>query len=224
MKTAAFFPVRKDGKYEKDTWSYQTDAEGVIKNDPSLNDPNCVFQLLRKHYSRCNLDIVSRISGTPKNKLIEIYKLYGSTGKPNRAGVELYAMGWTQHTVGAQNVRTMAIIQLLLGNMGIAGGGLAAMRGESNVQGSTDHGLLFHIWPGYLGAPTASLPTLAAFNEKRTPKTKEAKSLNWWKTFPKYSASFLRSMYGINMSSEEAYAAVPKIDDGANPSFLGALA
>lgn len=65
----------------------------------------------------------------------------------------MYAMGWTQHTVGVQNIRSMAIIQLLLGNMGMAGGGVNALRGESNVQGSTDHCLLFHIWPGYLATP-----------------------------------------------------------------------
>ncbi|MEN6509412.1 MAG: formate dehydrogenase-N subunit alpha, partial [Smithella sp.] len=209
-----------DGKYEKDTWSYQTDGAGVIKKDPTMSDPNCVFQLLKKHYSRYTPEIVSKITGTPKDKLMEVYKLYASTGKPDKAGVELYAMGWTQHTVGVQNIRTMCIIQLLLGNMGIAGGGIAAMRGESNVQGSTDHGLLFHIWPGYLGAPTASLTTLAVYNEKRTPKTKEEKSLNWWKNFPKYSASFLRSMYGTNLTLEETYAMMPKADDGANYSWL----
>jgi len=207
-------------KYNKDTWSYQTGADGVIKKDPSLQDPNCVFQLLKKHYSRYTLDLVYRISGTPKDKLEEIYKIYASTGKPDKAGVELYAMGWTQHTVGTQMIRTMCIIQLLLGNMGIAGGGVAAMRGESNVQGSTDHGLLFHIWPGYIGAPSASMETLKVFNEKRTPTTKEKNSLNWWKNFPKYSASFLRSMYGMNATPEEAYAIMPKLDDGANYSWL----
>jgi len=209
-----------NGKYEKDTWSYQTDASGVIKRDKSLKDSNCVFQLLKKHYSRYTPELVSRITGCPKEKLVEVYKLYASTGKPDKAGVELYAMGWTQHTVGTQNIRTMCMIQLLLGNMGIAGGGVAAMRGEGNVQGSTDHGLLFHIWPGYLGAPTASLATLKEYNEKRTPKTKEKDSLNWWKNFPKYSASFLRSMYGMNMSLQDAYAAMPKLDDGANYSWL----
>ena len=209
-----------NGKYEKDTWSYQTDAAGVIKKDKSLKDPNCVFQLLKKHYSRYTPELVSKITGCPKDKLIEVYKLYGSTGKPDKAGVELYAMGWTQHTVGTQNIRTMCMIQLLLGNMGIAGGGVAAMRGEGNVQGSTDHGLLFHIWPGYLGAPTASLATLKEYDEKRTPKTKEKDSLNWWKNFPKYSASFLRSMYGTNMSINDAYATMPKLDDGANYSWL----
>jgi formate dehydrogenase major subunit len=157
------FSGLEGGKYNKDTWAYQTGADGVIKKDPSLQDPNCVFQLLKKQYARYTPDVVSRISGTPKDKLEEIYKIYGSTGKPDKAGVELYAMGWTQHTVGTQNIRTMCMIQLLLGNMGIAGGGVAAMRGESNVQGSTDHGLLFHIWPGYLGTPTASLTIASRF-------------------------------------------------------------
>ena len=214
------FSGLEGSKYNKDTWAYQTGGDGVIKKDPSLQDPNCVFQLLKKHYSRYTLDIVSRISGTPKDKLEEIYKVYGSTGKPDKAGVELYAMGWTQHTVGVQNIRAMCIIQLLLGNMGIAGGGIAAMRGESNVQGSTDHGLLFHIWPGYLGTPTGSLKTFKEYNEKRTPTTKEKNSLNWWKNFPKYSASFLRSMYGKNATLEEAYAMMPKLDDGMNGSWL----
>ena len=208
------------GKYNKDTWSYQTDASGVIKKDATLQDPNCVFQLLKKHYARYAPELVSKITGTPKDKLEEVYKLYGSTGKPDKAGVELYAMGWTQHTVGVQNIRTMCIIQLLLGNMGIAGGGVAAMRGEGNVQGSTDHGLLFHIWPGYLGAPTSSLKTFKEYNEKRTPTTKEKNSLNWWKNFPKYSASFLRSMYGKNATLEEAYQLMPKLDDGGNYSWL----
>jgi formate dehydrogenase major subunit len=214
------FSGLEGNKYNKDTWSYQTGPGGVIKKDMSLQDPNCVFQLLKKHYSRYTIDIVSKISGTPKDKLEEIYKIYGSTGKPDKAGVELYAMGWTQHTVGTQMIRTMCIIQLLLGNMGIAGGGVAAMRGESNVQGSTDHGLLFHIWPGYLGTPTASLATLKAYNEKRTPTTKEKNSLNWWKNFPKYSASFMRSMYGMNATPEDAYTIMPKLDDGANYSWL----
>jgi len=209
-----------NGKYNKDTWSYQIDGEGVIIKDPTMRDPNCVFQLLKKHYSRYTPELVSKITGTPEDKLIEIYKLYGSTGKPDKAGVELYAMGWTQHTVGVQNIRTMAIIQQLLGNMGIAGGGIAALRGESNVQGSTDYALLFHILPGYLGMPTASLKTLAEFNEKRTPKTREKNSLNWWKNFPKYSASFLRSMYGKSLTLDDAYSVLPKLDDGANYSWL----
>jgi len=160
-----------DGKYDKSTWSFQTDANGVVKKDMSLKNPNCVYQLLKKHYSRYNLDVVSRITGTPKEDLLRVYKEYTKTGEVGKAGTIMYAMGWTQHTVGVQNIRTMAMIQLLLGNMGVAGGGVNALRGESNVQGSTDHCLLFHILPGYLKTPKASLPTLAAYNSKYTPIT-----------------------------------------------------
>jgi len=107
------------GKYDKATWAYQTDEAGVIRKDPTMTSPHCVFQLLKKHYSRYNPDLVARITGTPKDKLLEVYKAYASTTGPAKAGNILYAMGWTQHTVGVQNIRTMAIIQLLLGNIGI---------------------------------------------------------------------------------------------------------
>jgi len=70
-----------DAKYDKSSWSFQTDAKGVIKKDKSLENPNCVYQLLKKHYSRYDLDIVSRITGTPKEKLLEVYKEYTKTGK-----------------------------------------------------------------------------------------------------------------------------------------------
>jgi formate dehydrogenase major subunit len=207
-------------KYDKATWSFQTGPDGVVLKDKSLKNPLCVFQLLKKHYSRYTPEMVSKITGTPQEKLLEVYKTYASTGKPGMAGTILYAMGWTQHSVGVQNIRTMAMIQLLLGNMGVAGGGVNALRGESNVQGSTDHALLFHILPGYLGTPLASMPTLKDYNEKRTPKTKEKNSLNWWGNFPKYSASLLRSFYGMNATLEEAYSYLPKLDDGVNYSWL----
>ena len=143
-------------KYDKTTWSFQRDANGIPLTDPSMQDPNCVLQLLKKHFSRYSVEVVSDITGTPQEKLAEVYKIYGSTGVAGRAATIMYAMGWTQHTVGTQNIRTMAIIQLLLGNIGIAGGGVNALRGESNVQGSTDHCLLFHILPGYLPTTTPS--------------------------------------------------------------------
>jgi formate dehydrogenase major subunit len=209
-----------NSKYDKSTWSFQTDSKGVAKKDESLKNPNCVFQLLKKHFSRYNLDLVSQITGTPKEKLLDVYKEYTKTGEVGKAGTIMYAMGWTQHTVGVQNIRTMAMIQLLLGNMGVTGGGVNALRGESNVQGSTDHCLLFHILPGYLKTPKASQPTLAAYNAKYTPSTKEPNSLNWWKNYPKYVASLLRAHYGMNATLEEAYGYLPKLDDGKTYSWL----
>ncbi|MBU1611533.1 MAG: formate dehydrogenase-N subunit alpha, partial [Proteobacteria bacterium] len=120
-------------------------------------------------------------------------------------------MGWTQHTVGVQNIRAMAINQLLLGNIGMAGGGVNALRGESNVQGSTDHCLLYHILPGYLSTPLAGLDTLAAYDEKNTPVSNDPKSANWWGNFPKYSASLIKSMY-LDSDPAEAYPYLPKLD------------
>jgi len=212
----------KTRKYDKKTWSFQMEESGVPKKDPSLQDPNCVYQLLKKHYSRYNLEKVSSITGTPQDKLIEVYKLYASTGKPNRVGTELYAMGWTQHTIGTQNIRAMSVIQLLLGNIGMAGGGINALRGESNVQGSTDQGLLFHILPGYLPVPTASVTDLKAYIEKFTPKTKEPKSVNWWSNRGKYITSYMKAIYGkwANKDNDFGYAWLPKLDEGQNGSWL----
>jgi formate dehydrogenase major subunit len=134
----------------------------------------------------------------------------------------MYAMGWCQHSVGVQNIRTMSMIQLLLGNMGIAGGGVNAMRGESNVQGSTDAGLLFHILPGYMPAPSASLATLADYNKKFTPVSKDPLSANWWQNRPKYIASFLKAMYGdaATPQNEFGYAWLPKLEEGKSYSWL----
>ncbi len=215
---SGYDPVHR--KYDKSTWKFQLDENGNPKKDFTLQDPNCVFQLLKRHFSRYTPEIVSEITGTPKNLLLEIYKTYSSTGKKDKAGTIMYAMGWTQHTVGTQNIRTMAIIQLLLGNIGVAGGGVNALRGESNVQGSTDHCLLWHILPGYLKTPRASQQTFDAYNKKYTPKTNDPMSANWWGNYPKYSASFLRAMFGLNASLEKCYEMMPKVDDGVNYSWL----
>jgi formate dehydrogenase major subunit len=212
----------KGRKYDRSTWKYQLDAGGIPRMDKTLKNPHCVYQLLKKHYDRYNLDIVSQITGTPKDDLGKVYKAYAETGKPDKVGTILYAMGWTQHTVGTQNIRAMSIIQLLLGNMGMAGGGVNAMRGESNVQGSTDYGLLFHILPGYNPAPRAADKTLNEYNENYTPKTKDPKSFNWWKNRPKYIISFLKAMYGASATKQNdfGYGWLPKLDDTQNASWL----
>ena len=212
----------KTRKYDRKTWSYQMDENGVPKKDPTLQNPHCVLQLLKKQYSRYTLDKVSNITGTPQEKLVDVYKLFGSTGKPNRACTSLYAMGWTQHTIGTQNIRTMCIIQLLLGNVGTAGGGINALRGEGNVQGSTDHGLLFHTLPGYNATPSAAIVDLNAYIEKYTPKTKDPKSVNWLSNRNKYIVSYLKAIYGTAATKENdfGYSWLPKLDEGMNASWL----
>lgn len=213
---------KEKGKYDKSFWGFQLDEKGIPKRDKTLENPNCVYQLLKRHYSRYTLELVSEITGTPKEKLIEVYQTYGETHKQDRAGTILYAMGQTQHTTGAQNIRALSIIQLLLGNIGIAGGGINAMRGESNVQGSTDHGLLFHILPGYLTTPKASETSLKIYIEKNTPQTNDPLSVNWWKNKPKYIVSFLKALYGDAATAENefCYQYLPKVDDAANYSWI----
>ena len=212
----------KKRSYDTKSWSFQKNEDESVKKDPTLQDPNCVFQLLKKHYGRYTPELVSKTTGTPKEKLLEVYKLYASTGKPDKAGTSLYAMGWTQHTVGTQNIRAMSIIQLLLGNMGVAGGGINALRGESNVQGSTDHGLLFHILPGYMPVPSADLKDTAAYIEKHTPKSKDPQSANWWGNRNKYLISYMKAIYGAKATKENdfGYAWLPKLDPGMNASWL----
>jgi len=208
--------------YDKSTWKFQLDENGVPKKDPTLQNPNCVFQLLKKHYSRYTIDTVSDITGAPKDKIEEAYKILASTGKPDRVMTECYAMGWTQHTIGVQNIRTFTIVQLLLGNIGMAGGGVNALRGESNVQGSTDYGLLFHILTGYNPTPVASDTDLKKYIEKYTPKTKEPRSVNWWSNRPKYIVSYLKAIYGDKATKDNdfCYSYLPKRDDGKDYSWL----
>lgn len=212
----------KKRAYDKSSWAYQTNEDGSLKKDPTLQDPHCVFQLLKKHYDRYNIDVVSSITGTPKGDLIKVYQAFGATGRPNKAGTIMYALGQCHHSVAVQNIRTMAIVQLLLGNMGVCGGGINALRGEPNVQGSTDHALLYHYLPGYLPAPSASQATLDDYMKKVVYVTHEKKSTNWKSNQGKYAVSLMRSFYPEGAGKEVGYGYdyIPKIDDGQDASVM----
>src|SRR5262249_54108975 len=138
------------GSYNRDSWTYQLDAKGFAKSDPTLQDPNCVFQLLRKHVSRYTPETVEKICGTPKEKCLKVCEIVPSSYPANKAGTITYALGWTQHSTGVQIIRAAAMLQLLLGNVGRPGGGVNAFRGHSNIQGATDMAGTFEILPGYL--------------------------------------------------------------------------
>jgi formate dehydrogenase major subunit len=198
--------------YDKSSWQYQLDGNGIPKMDKTLKDPNCVFQLLKKHYARYDADTVSKITGTPKDTYLEVCRTFAATGKTGKVGTIMYAMGTTQHTYGTQNVRSYAMLQLLLGNIGLAGGGINAMRGESNVQGSTDHCLLAHILPGYLSQPQNKDTTLSKYLERVTPKSNDPKSANWWQNYPKYIVSLLKAWYGSEATTgnQFGYNYLPK--------------
>jgi formate dehydrogenase major subunit len=136
--------------YDKSTWNYELDDQGYAKVDDSWQNPRCVINLLREHVDRYTPEMVSRMCGTPQDKFLQVCELFSSTAAPDKALTSLFALGWTQHSVGSQNIRTMAMVQLLLGNIGVAGGGMNALRGHSNIQGLTDLGLLSAQMPGYL--------------------------------------------------------------------------
>ena len=198
--------------YDAKSWAYANDAAGNPQRDRTMQNPRCVYQLMKKHFSRYNVDKVCSITGTKKEDFLAVAKTFCATGKADKAGTILYAMGITQSSHGTQNVRATAVLQLLLGNIGIAGGGVNAMRGESNVQGSTDHGLLFHILTGYLKSPEYDNVDLKTYLDKWTPKTKDPKSANWWGNTPKYTVSLLKAWYGDNATKENdfCYDYLPK--------------
>ncbi len=209
-------------KYDKSTWIYQLDENGIPVRDMTLTDPQCVFQLLKKHFSRYTPEMMSTITGCPQNKFLEIAQTYAATGKTGKSGTIMYAMGTTQHTNGTQMIRSYAMLQLLLGNIGVTGGGINALRGESNVQGSTDHCLLWHILPGYLKVPIDTDVTLAAHNLRATPKTNDPLSLNWWKNYPKYMVSLLKAWYGdsATAANEFGFHNLGKVDKDENYSWI----
>lgn len=204
--------------YDKTKWAFKKDKEGKTLKDPTLKDPKCVFQLMKKHYSRYDIDTVIGVTGTAKETYLDICKTYASTGEVGKAGTILYAMGGTQHTVGTQNIRSYAILQLLLGNIGISGGGVNALRGESNVQGSTDFGLLFDNVPGYMQVPTTAETdyTYQGFLDRITPTE------GYWVNKPKFYTSMMKSFYGDNAtkSNEFGYHYLPKLAAGKNYSFM----
>ena len=213
------FSGLKGSKYDKATWKYQLDDNGVPLRDPSLKDPRCVFQHLKRHYARYTIEKVCSITGCDPAVYKQVCELYTATCRPEKSATIMYAMGTTQHTYGSQNVRIYAVLQLLLGNIGVAGGGINALRGESNVQGSTDHAALFHILPGYLKAPNATWQTYAEYVEACTPTTSDPKSANWWGNYPKYSASLLKAFWN-DVDLETAYSYLGKIDEKVNYSTI----
>jgi formate dehydrogenase major subunit len=201
----------RNGGYSREHWRFQLDGRGRIRTDETLEHPDCVFQQLKKHYARYDFETVSRVTGTPVEKLREVAELFTSSHRPERSATIMYAMGTTQHTHGTQNVRVYSVLQLLLGNIGMAGGGINALRGMPNVQGSTDHALLFHILPGYLRAPVVEDQSLSSYLAK-APRTADPSSANWWQNYPKYTVSLLKAFWGdhATAANDFAYDYLPK--------------
>jgi formate dehydrogenase major subunit len=200
--------------YDRATWSYELDKDGFAKVDPTLQDPRCVYQLMKKHYERYTPRMVADVTGVPEDAFGKICEVIASTAAPDRVMTHLYALGWTQHTTGAQNIRTMAMIQLLLGNMGMPGGGVNALRGHSNIQGLTDLGLLSDLLPGYLSMPRDSEPEYQPYVDKRTVKPLRPGQMSFLQNYPKFHVSLMKAWYGKAATKENgwAYDYLPKLD------------
>jgi formate dehydrogenase major subunit len=188
--------------------------------DLSLKHPRCVFQLLKQQYSRYTPEMVERITGIPKDQFLKAAELFTSVrkdGDMKKAATIIYAVGWTQHTSGTQIIRTAAILQLLLGNVGRAGGGVNALRGHSNIQGATDMGGVFDVLPGYLKVPAPGDTDLATYIKRITPtpsKPGEWDSFNYWSNTPKFIVSYLKALYGDAAKKENdfGFQYLPRID------------
>ncbi len=207
-------------RYDKDSWQYELDGQGHAKVDPTLEHPRSVFQLLRKHYSRYTIEAVTNICGCTAEEFQRAAAIICSTGKPDRSGTILYALGWTQHSHSVQLIHTAAMMQLLLGNIGMPGGGINAQRGHANIQGATDMGG-WNTLPGYLKMPHANDTSLDEYLKAVTPKALRPNSLNYWGNTPKFAVSLLKSYYGAEAKKENGfgYHNIPKLNEGENLSW-----
>jgi len=192
----------------------------TVAHDASLQHPRCVFQLLKKQYSRYTPEVVERITGIPKDQFLKAADLFTSIrkdGDMKKAATIIYAVGWTQHTFGTQIIRAAAILQLLMGNVGRAGGGVNALRGHSNIQGATDMAGIFDILPGYLKMAAPDDVDFATYLKRTTPtvsKPAEWDSFNYWSNTPRFAVSLLKALYGDAAKKENdwAFHYLPKID------------
>jgi formate dehydrogenase major subunit len=161
--------------------------------DPTLQHPRCVWQLLKRHFARYTPEMVEEVCGVPRERFLEVAEAWAANSGRERTTALVYSVGWTQHSVGVQYIRTAAIIQLLLGNMGRPGGGIMAMRGHASIQGSTDIPTLFNLLPGYLAMPSATAhPDLTGWIES----LRGTNQKGFWRNADAYAVSLLKEYWG----------------------------
>jgi formate dehydrogenase major subunit len=199
-----------------------------VAYDLTLQHPRCVYQLLRRQYSRYTPEMVERITGIPKDQFLKAADLFTSVrkdGDMKKAATIIYAVGWTQHSFGTQIIRTAAMLQLLLGNVGRAGGGVNALRGHSNIQGATDLAGIFDILPGYLKVPVPADTDFKTYLERITPKSAKPHvwdSWNYWSNTPKFAVSFMKAMFGdaATKQNDWAFHYLPKVDRNYSWTYI----
>jgi formate dehydrogenase major subunit len=200
--------------YQRSTWDYELGADGFVKTDPSLAHPRCVYQLMKQHYARYTPEMVTRVCGTPRDKFLQICEMMASTATPTRAMTIMYALGWTQHSVGSQMIRQGAMVQLLLGNIGVSGGGMNALRGHSNIQGLTDLGLMTDLLPGYMNLPPEKMQDYKDYIASKAFKPLRPNQLSYWQNYEKFFVSLMKTWWGDTATADNnwAYQYLPKLD------------
>ncbi|AZO00992.1 formate dehydrogenase-N subunit alpha [Mesorhizobium sp. M9A.F.Ca.ET.002.03.1.2] len=200
--------------YDKSSWDYEIGEDGFAVVDDTLVNPRCVWNLLKNHVAVYTPEMVERICGTPKDKFLKVAEMVAECSSPTKAMTSMYALGWTQHSKGSQNIRAMAMLQLILGNIGIRGGGMNALRGHSNIQGLTDVGLMSNLLPGYLTLPNQKEPDFTAYMSTRGFKPLRPNQMSYWQNYRKFFVSFQKAMYGSAATPENdfAYDYLPKLD------------
>jgi formate dehydrogenase major subunit len=225
---------QNDAAYKVDTWQYEGEvvpsalaehapplaykdpvaAERELTKhpprlDPTLQHPNCVYQIMRRHFARYTPEMVERITGCPQATFLRVADAIARNSGRERTGAFSYAVGWTHHSTGVQMIRAASIIQGLLGNVGRPGGGTMALRGHCSIQGSTDIPTLYNMLPTYLPQPDALKKhhTLKQYLQAETPLT------GGWHNFPKYIISLLKAWYGNNAqrSNDFCFDRLPKL-------------
>jgi formate dehydrogenase major subunit len=190
------------------------------KTDPTLENPNTVFQIMKRHYARYTPEMVEKVCGCPRDKFVQVAETLIENSGRERTSAIVYAVGWTQHTVGVQFIRTAGMVQTLLGNVGRPGAGILALRGHASIQGSTDIPTLYHSWSGYLGAADARKKhdTLRDYILTETPAT------SYWANTPQFAVSLLKAWFGdaATKDNDYGYNSLPKIsgDHSHLPTFV----
>jgi formate dehydrogenase major subunit len=200
--------------YDRSSWDYEIGSDGFAQVDLTLQHPRCVWNLLKQHVAVYTPEMVERICGTPKEKFLTVARMISETAAPDKAMTSMYALGWTQHSHGSQNIRTMAMLQLILGNIGVRGGGMNALRGHSNIQGLTDLGLLSQLMPGYLNIPVEKEVDLKTYMAGRQFKPLRPGQTSYWQNYGKFFVSLQKAMFGAAATAENdwAYDYLPKLD------------
>jgi len=193
---------------------------GPPPRDETLQSPRCVFQIVKRHFSRYTPEMVERVTGCPRDTFLRVADTIVANSGADRTTSFAYAVAWTQHTNGPQIIGCCALLQLLLGNFGRPGAGVMALRGHASIQGSTDVPTLYHSIHGYLPAPTAlkKHDTLSDYLAAETVPT------GYWANTPKFVVSYLKSMYGETATQDNdfGFAWHPRIlgDHSHLPMFV----